>query len=96
MITESPLKCSINNGHKSRSWLKFSIHNGRAARKLCAVSDSGDGACVHRRLGSSSSGGAMRRRHTWRFETVEYDTCTISHALKQFAYMYKHSRGVRV
>jgi len=51
MITESPLKCSINNGHKSRSWMKFSIHNGRAARKLCAVSDSGDGACIHRSFG---------------------------------------------
>lgn len=25
MITESPLKCSINNEHKSKSWLKCSI-----------------------------------------------------------------------
>lgn len=52
MITASPLECSINNEHKSRSWVKFSIPytpRTTSSQKLYAVSSRGGDAydCIH-------------------------------------------------
>lgn len=80
MITESPLKCSINNGHKSRSWLKFSIRPALYA--LCSLQHRCRCSLVRENfvwfpakvVTTSTFRGSYRIplwwRHTWRYSTV--------------------------